>query len=423
MIRRIKGTNDIIEDSHIWEWVEEKFRNVAKNFGFLEIRTPIFEVTELFDRGVGTDTDIVQKEMYTFEDKGGRSLTLRPEGTASVMRSFVEHSLDSKGLPQKFFYIGPMFRYERPQAGRLRQFHQYGVELIGSPLPIADAMVILMATESLKAIGLNNFKLKINSTGCEKCRPRYKEALREYYKPILSKLCDDCQVRYDKNILRLLDCKRDVEYAKSAPNILDYLCDDCKSHFEGVRKLLDTLGLEYEIDPSIVRGLDYYTRTVFEIKYPSLGAQDAILGGGRYDHLVEELGGKPTPSVGFAAGMERIMIALKAEGKLPPPPTPDIYVVTVSEEQRPYSLKIARELSRTFAIDVDLMGRKLKSQFKNASKKGARYVLVVGEDEIKSGVYTFKDMSNGNQMKLSLDDIVKYLGNSLKNIEKEEEEN
>ncbi len=413
MIKKIKGTNDVIEDLYIWEWVEEKFRNVAKNLGFLEIRTPIFEATELFNRSVGTDTDIVQKEMYTFEDKGGRSITLRPEGTASVMRAFVEHSLDSKGLPQKFFYIGSMFRYERPQAGRLRQFHQYGVELIGSPLPIADAMVILMATESLKAIGLSNFKLKINSTGCEKCRPRYKEALREYYKPILAKLCDDCQTRYDKNILRLLDCKRDVEYAKSAPNIIDYLCDDCKSHFEGVRRLLDTLGLEYEIDPSIVRGLDYYTRTVFEIKYPSLGAQDAILGGGRYDHLVEELGGKPTPSVGFAAGMERIMIALKAENKLPSPPIPDVYVVTVSEGQRPHALKISRELSKTFSVDVDLMGRKLKSQFKNASKDGARYVLVVGEDEIKSGTYTLKDMSNGNQMKLSLEDVMKHLEKTL----------
>ena len=409
MIKRIKGTNDIIEDSYVWEWVERKLIDVSKRFGFSEIRTPIFEATELFKRGVGTDTDIVQKEMYTFEDKGGRSLTLRPEGTASVMRAFVEHSLDSKGLPQKLFYMGPMFRYEKPQAGRLRQFHQYGAELIGSARPEADVMIIALAVETLKALGLKNFKLKINSTGCEKCRPKYKEALKEYYKPLLPKLCNDCQVRYDRNILRLLDCKKDAQYAKDAPVILDYLCDECKAHFDKVKELLDALEIDYEVDPTIVRGLDYYTRTVFEITSTALGAQDAIAGGGRYDHLVEELGGKPTPSVGFAMGMERVMIALEKEGKIPQKEPPSVYVVAVDEKQRPHALKLALELSKEFVVDVDVMGRKMKAQFKNASKCGAHHVLVVGEEEVESNLYTFKNMKDGTQIKIPLSEIKKIL--------------
>ncbi len=409
MIRRIKGTNDIIEDSYVWEWAEDRLRNVSKNFGFSEIRTPIFEATELFKRGVGTDTDIVQKEMYTFEDKGGRSITLRPEGTAPVMRAFVEHSLDSQGLPQKLFYIGPMFRYEKPQAGRLRQFHQYGAELIGSSRPEADVEIIVLAVETLKALGLKEFKLKINSTGCEKCRPKYKEALREYYKPLFPKLCNDCQVRYDRNILRLLDCKRDAQYAKSAPIILDYLCDECKEHFNRVKELLNALGVDYEVDPTIVRGLDYYTRTVFEITSTSLGAQDAIAGGGRYDHLIEELGGRTTPSVGFAMGMERIMIALEREKKLPNKPSPQVYVVAVEDEQRPHALGIAFELSKEFIVETDVMGRKMKAQFKNASKLGARYVIVVGEEEVKSGIYTLKNMFDGSQVKLPLSEIKRKL--------------
>ena len=409
MINRIKGTNDIIEDSYVWQWVEEKLKEVSKRFGFSEIRTPIFEATELFKRGVGTDTDIVQKEMYTFTDKGGRSLTLRPEGTASVMRAFVEHSLDSKGLPQKLFYMGPMFRYEKPQAGRQRQFHQYGAELIGSPRPEADVMIIALAVEELKSLGLKDFKLKINSTGCEKCRPKYKEALREYYKPLLGKLCDDCQVRYNRNVLRLLDCKKDAHYAKEAPIILDYLCDDCKAHFDKVKELLNTLGIDYEVDPTIVRGLDYYTRTVFEITHTGLGAQDAIAGGGRYDHLIEELGGRPTPSVGFAMGMERVLIALEKEGKMPAKMPPQVYIVAVDEAQRAHALKIALELSKEFMVEVDVMGRKMKTQFKNASKCGALHVLVVGEEEVESELYTFKNMESGSQIKVPLSEIKKIL--------------
>ncbi len=409
LIRRIKGTNDILEDSYKWQWMENVFRKTAQSLGFSEIRTPIFEATELFQRGVGDDTDIVQKEMYTFEDKGGRSLTLRPEGTASVMRAFVEHALDSKGLPQKLFYIGPMFRYEKPQAGRLRQFHQYGAELIGSPLPQADALIIALAVRSLQNLGLKNFKLKINSTGCEKCRPKYRQALREYYKPLLNVLCDDCKVRYSRNVLRLLDCKKDAKYAESAPNILDYLCSECKEHFEKVKEFLNFMGVEYEVDHTIIRGLDYYTRTVFEITHNALGAQDAIAGGGRYDHLVEELGGKPTPSVGFAVGIERILLAIEAENLTPPKPTTDVYVVTVDDEMRTKAVNLALELSKRFKVDVDVMGRKLKSQFKNASKQNARYVLVVGEEEVKSGLYTLKRMSDGEQFKLSIDGISEFL--------------
>lgn len=406
MISRIKGTNDIIEDSKIWEWLEEKLKNVALSFGFSQVRTPIFEATELFNRSVGDETDIVQKEMYTFDDKAGRSITLRPEGTAPVMRAFVEHNLFSKGLPQKFFYYGPMFRYERPQSGRLRQFHQFGIEFIGSSLPITDAMTIVIALEMLKSTGLNGFKLKINSTGDEKCRPDYVEALRAYYKPFIDDLCDDCKVRYDKNILRLLDCKKDAQYAKNAPKITDYLCEDCKTHFDQLRKYLDDMDVEYEVDPSIVRGLDYYTRTVFEFKYPSLGAQDAIGGGGRYDKLIEELGGAKTPSVGFAFGIERLILALEAEGKLPQIGKIDLYVVAVDEAQRVEALKIAKELSRYFTVDIDVMGRNVKGQFSHASKEGSRYVLAIGEEEIKTGLYTLKNMKTGDQKKTTLSEII-----------------
>lgn len=409
MISRIKGTNDIIEDSNVWEWLEERLKKVALSFGFTQVRTPIFEATELFKRSVGNETDIVQKEMYTFDDKGGRSVTLRPEGTAPIMRAFIENNLFSKGLPQKFFYYGPMFRYERPQSGRLRQFHQFGVEFIGSSLPIADATTIVIALEMLKSIGLDGFKLMINSTGDEKCRPDYVKALKNYYKPFIDDLCDDCKVRYDKNVLRLLDCKKDAKYAENAPKITDYLCEDCKTHFDQLRKYLDDMDVEYEVDPSIVRGLDYYTRTVFEFKNPSLGAQNAIGGGGRYDGLIEELGGVKTPSVGFAFGMERLILALEAEKKIPEIGKTDLYVVAVDEAQRIEALKIAKELSRYFTVDADVMGRNVKGQFSHASKEGARYVLTIGEEEIKTGLYALKNMKTGEQKKVMLSEIMEEL--------------
>jgi histidyl-tRNA synthetase len=410
VISRIKGTNDIIEDSKIWEWLEENLKKFAINNDFNEIRTPIFEATELFSRSVGDETDIVQKEMYTFEDKGGRSITLRPEGTAPVMRAFIENALGSKGLPQKLFYLGPMFRYERPQAGRLRQFHQFGMELIGAPLPIADAFTILVAVQLLKNIGLDGFKLKINSTGDENCRPKYVEALKDYYKPLLNDLCDDCKVRYDKNIFRLLDCKKDAKYAESAPKITDYLCENCKAHFDEVKVYLDGLGIEYEVDPTIVRGLDYYTRTVFEFKYPSLGAQDAIGGGGRYDKLIEELGGTRTPSIGFAFGLERLIIALDQEHKLPESKGIDLYIISIGEVQKVEALKMAKELSKYFIVDTDLMGRNVKSQFSTASKANARFTLVIGEEEMSSGLYTLKDMKDGTQMKCKFSEIMEKIG-------------
>ncbi|BBJ28301.1 histidine--tRNA ligase [Athalassotoga saccharophila] len=409
MISRIKGTEDTIEESWLWEWIEERFKGVATNFGFTQIRTPTFEATELFDRGVGNETDIVQKEMYTFEDKGGRSITLRPEGTAPVMRAFIEHNLSSKGLPQKLFYYGPMFRYEKPQSGRLREFHQFGAELIGSALPIADVFVISMAIEMLNSVGLTNFKLKINSTGDENCRPEYVKALKDYYRDLLPKLCDDCKVRYERNVLRLLDCKKDAEYAKDAPKITDYLCNDCKTHFDTLKRYLDELDIEYEVDPSIVRGLDYYTRTVFEFKYPALGAQDAIGGGGRYDRLIEELGGSKTPSVGFAFGIERIILALKMENKIPESKGIDIYVIAVDDAQRMESLKIAKALSKFFRVDVDIMGRNLKGQFSQASKENARFVIVIGEEEIKEGLYTVKNMKSGEQKRVRFSDIIEMV--------------
>ncbi len=409
MISKIKGTNDIIEDSRIWQYVEGQIKKVAQNFSFTEVRTPIFEATELFNRGVGNETDIVQKEMYTFEDKGGRSITLRPEGTAPVMRAFIENNLTSKGLPQKFFYYGPMFRYERPQAGRLRQFHQFGIELIGSPAPLADAFTILVAIEMLKSLKLDGFKLRINSTGDDNCRPQYVEALKEYYKPHLTDLCDDCKVRYERNILRLLDCKIDAKYAIGAPKITDYLCDGCKTHFDLVKRYLDELNIEYEVDPSIVRGLDYYTRTVFEFKYPSLGAQDAIGGGGRYDKLIEELGGAKTPSVGFAFGIERLILALGIENKLPSFEGIDLYIIAVDKAQRAEVLRIAKELSKYFRVDLDIMERSVKSQFSSASKEDARFTLVIGEEEMKSGFYTLKNMKDGTQTECKFSDLIEIL--------------
>ncbi|MGC9321796.1 MAG: histidine--tRNA ligase, partial [Kosmotogaceae bacterium] len=308
MINRIKGTQDIaFEDIEYWHFAEEAIRNISHKYAFTEIRTPIFEATELFERSVGESTDVVQKEMYTFEDKGGRSITLRPEGTAGVARAFIENSFVNLGSPVKLFYNGPMFRYEKPQAGRLRQFHQFGAEILGSESPLADFEIIEMAYSFLKELKINNAKLFINSIGCPACREDYKTALKEYYSDKLPRMCPDCQRRYDTNVLRLLDCKIDKELVHGAPGILEYLDSDCRSHFEELQWLLQRAGIEYEVDQFLVRGLDYYTRTAFEIRSSSLGSQDQLVGGGRYDGLVEYIGGKSCPAVGFAIGLERIV--------------------------------------------------------------------------------------------------------------------
>ena len=412
LVRRIKGTSDIFNDElKYWYHIEKTFREIARRYNYSEMRTPIFEATELFARGVGEETDIVQKQMYTFEDKGGRSITLRPEGTASVIRAFLENDLAGSGLPKKFYYMGPIFRYEKPQAGRMRQFHQYGIELIGSSDPMADLEVIKFAVDFLNAVGLRDYELRIGSIGCDKCRPKYREALKRYYSDKYDLLCDDCKRRYSTNILRLLDCKIDVELARKAPETIDYLCDECREHFDKLRTYLDSLGIDYTVDGHLVRGLDYYTRTVFEIKHSSLGAQDTLIGGGRYDKLVEELGGRPTPSIGFAGGFERLILVLKQEEiRVDDLPRCQVYIATLGEEARIYGLELASNLRlKGISVDMDLMGRNLRNQLKYANRINARFSVIIGDDELSKGVASFRDMESGEQTEVDLDWIENYI--------------
>ena len=312
-----RGTKDILpRDVEAWRYLERTMREICAQYGYLEIRTPVFEHTELFLRGIGETTDVVEKEMYTFTDRGERSLTLRPENTASAVRSYVENKMYADPAPTKLFYIGPMFRYDRPQAGRYRQFHQFGVEALGVEGPNIDAEIILLAVQILQTLGLKDLKLKVNSVGCPKCRPLHREKLQEYFRPHLGEMCKDCQSRFDRNPLRLLDCKNphDQELAAGAPSLEECLCEECKTHFEGLKELLTAAGVDYVVDHNLVRGLDYYTKTAFEIQYAPLGAQSAVCGGGRYDGLIEEIGGPATPGIGFAMGMERVLLAIERAG-------------------------------------------------------------------------------------------------------------
>ncbi|WP_129408199.1 histidine--tRNA ligase [Marinitoga lauensis] len=401
--KKFKGTQDIFgEESKYWYFIEKKSRETFLKYGFKEIKTPIIEPTELFKRSVGENTDIVQKEMYTFEDKGGRSVTLRPEGTASVVRAYVENSMINLGSPIKLYYIGPMFRYEKPQAGRLRQFHQVGIEIFGTDTPISDAETIILADELLKSFGLKNYKIKINSIGCEKCRPKYREALKKYYKPLLPNMCHDCQKRYETNIMRLLDCKIDKEYAKEAPIILDHLCDDCKTHFNKVINYLDSLEIKYEIDSRIVRGLDYYSKTAFEIEHTDLGAQSVILGGGRYNSLVEEIGGKETPAIGFGMGIERIILALKKENvEIDNPEKIDVYIAYAGENTDIEALKLSKMLKNEgLKVFLNLSERSIRNQMKHANKVNAHFVAIIGENELKTDTVTIKNMTTGEQFEV-----------------------
>ncbi len=408
---RIKGTLDIADgDLGYWYVVENATKKVASLYGYTEIRTPIIEPTELFVRSVGSDTDIVQKEMYSFEDKGGRKISLRPEGTAPVVRAFIENSMINKGFPQRMFYMGPMFRYERPQKGRQRQFHQLGFELFGSESPLADAEIMAVLVKMLREMGLMKFKLVINSIGCEKCRPNYKRALKEYYSHHLDEVCDDCKRRYNTNILRLLDCKVDVEIAKAAPKSVDYLCDECAEHYQRLKRYLGILGIEYEEDHRLVRGLDYYNRTVFEVRHEGLGGQDAIAGGGRYDGLIEELGGPHIPAVGFAAGIERLILAMKAEGvEVPPAIVHHVYIAHIGDVVEK-AFEIAEDLRRkNLTVDMDVMDRKLSAQLKHADRIGALIVVIVGENELKKGVIIVKDMETGEQSEVDEDFAVDFV--------------
>jgi len=392
-----RGTKDVLPaESPKWQYVENTLRNLAYSYGFHEIRFPTFEHTELFLRGVGGTTDVVQKEMYTFEDRGNRSITLRPEGTASVVRSFIEHSQFAQGLPLKFFYIAPNFRYEKPQAGRLREHHQFGIECFGSKNPAADASVICVAANFLQHFKINT-QLKINSIGCPNCRPKFHEALKAYFAQHEDRLCETCHERLGKNPMRILDCKSPIcqEIASGAPHSVDFLCDECRDHFNELQKLLTLAGIKFEVDTSIVRGLDYYTKTVFEFVTDSLGAQSTVCGGGRYDGLVTELGGPDTPACGFGSGLERLIIAAEASGfEFPEMRTPDLYIASADSEGYLKAFKLAHELRALgVSVETDLLDRSLKAQLKHASRIGAKFYAVLGANEIES--FTIKNMSDG----------------------------
>lgn len=390
-------------ESAKWQYVERIMRELCAKHGFCEVRTPVLEHTELFLRGVGSTTDIVQKEMYTFTDKGDRSVTLKPEGTAGVVRAFVESGLAGGALPVKMFYLNaPIFRYERPQAGRLREHHQFGIEMFGAKNAAADAECIALVFDLLGHLGVTGLSANINSIGCKECRPKYSAALREYLKDNLDNLCDTCKTRYEQNPLRILDCKEEKCKAicAGAPKTIDCLCDDCKEHFESLKACLDALNIPYTVNPMIVRGLDYYTKTVFEVVSDALGAQSAVCGGGRYDYLVEEVGGPSVPAVGFGMGMERLIIMLENMGiKLPEQKTPDVYIASMGDNAFMTAMKLAYALrDEGIYAEFDHVGRSFKAQFKFADKIGAKSVIVIGDSELEKGEYKLKNMRDGSEL-------------------------
>lgn len=410
MINIPKGTKDVLPfESYKWHYVEDTVRKIAASFGADEIRTPVFEHTELFLRGVGETTDVVNKEMYTFEDKGKRSITLKPEGTAGVARSFIENGLSNRAMPLKMYYITPVFRYERPQAGRLREHHQFGIEFYGAKGPDTDAEVILLAYMVLTKLGLK-VKLNINSMGCETCRKEYNLALKEYLKDNIDDLCETCRVRYEKNPLRILDCKVEgcKKLVENAPKITDYLCDDCKEHFSKVKAYLDIEGLEYTVNPLIVRGLDYYTKTVFEFVTADLGSQGTVCGGGRYDNLISQLGGGSVPGVGFGMGLERILMLMEAKGvAIPEREHCKLFVATMGVEAYNKAFEIVSKLrEKGVYADLDHMEKGIKGQFKYADKINAEYVATIGENELKEGVVSLKKMSDGTVEKITVNRLI-----------------
>ena len=419
--RAIKGTNDVLpEESHNWQFVEGKMLETATQFGFKEIRVPVFEHTEVFLRSVGDTTDVVQKEMYTFDDKGGRSITLRPELTAGVIRSSIEKGLVNGALPQKLCYIGGCYRYEKPQAGRLREFHQFGVECVGAAAPNADAEVISLAKAVLENIGIKRISLEINSIGCPECRKEYHKALKEYFSKNAETLCDTCKDRLDRNPMRILDCKSPVckEIAENAPVVIDFLCDDCKNHFESVKAHLEAMNIDFTVNPKIVRGLDYYTRTVFEFISGDIGAQSTVCGGGRYDGLISQMGGPQTPSLGFAMGIERLMMVLKAQNaELPEAPTCDLFIATLGEKASIKASALCKELrDEGYKVQTDICARGLKAQMKYANKIGAKFTLVLGDNEVENGKAKLKNMSNSAEREINLNELVEELGEEIRKI-------
>ncbi len=406
----IKGTLDVLpKESYKIQYVESAVREIAENFGFYEMRTPVFEHTELFQRSVGETTDVVQKEMYTFADKGGRSITLRPEGTAGAARAFLENGLFNEALPQKIYYLTSCYRYEKPQAGRLREFHQFGVEAFGAGSPAQDAEIIALANEVFNYLGVKNLTLEINSIGCPACRAAYQKALKAYFENYKSELCETCKGRLDRNPMRILDCKSPVcsKIAADAPKILDYLCDDCRAHFDAVQQYLNTMQIDFTVNPEIVRGLDYYTRTVFEFVSNEIGAQGTVCGGGRYDGLLEELGGKPMPACGFGMGLERLLLLMDAQNTpFPDRKGCDIYFASMGDKANLEAARLALDLrNEGLAAQFDTVGRALKAQMKYADKLGALYTVVLGDNELETRKAQLKNMKDGTLTEISLDDF------------------
>ena len=405
-----RGTKDMLPaEAHKWHFIENAFQVLCSRYGFKEMRTPVFEHTELFTRGVGDTTDIVQKEMYTWT-QSDRSLTLRPEGTSPVVRAFVEHKLYADPQPSKYYYDIPCFRYEKPQSGRLRQFHQFGAEIFGTNNMMADSEVIALAYDFINQLGITEVELQINSIGCPVCRDNYKKVLRAFLEPVYEQLCDTCKDRYERNPMRILDCKApaDQELVKGAPVMLDYLCEECNIAFEDLKKNLDAMEMNYQVNPGIVRGLDYYTKTAFEFVTTSIGAQGTVCGGGRYDHLSEELGGPPIPGVGFGMGKERLLLLMEANGiEIPEPKGPDAFIAVMGDAAKTFGLKLMGDLRKEgFNVEMDCMVRNLKGQFKYADRLNVRNTIIIGEDELKNGMVAIRNMKESEQRLVPFADIV-----------------
>jgi histidyl-tRNA synthetase len=409
-----KGTKDILPGQvYKWHYVENAFREACSRYLIKEMRTPVFEHTELFARGVGDTTDIVEKQMYTFEDYGKRSITLKPEGTSPIVRSFVEHKLYAEVQPSKYYYIIPCFRYEKPQSGRLREFHQMGIEIFGTDNMMADAEVIGFASDYLKSLGINDLELRINSIGCPECRETYRNALREFLKDKYEALCDTCKGRYDRNPMRILDCKSPEcqVLVQGAPHMLDYLCEDCSNAFDDLKKNLDAMEIEYLVDPGIVRGLDYYTKTAFEFVSNKIGAQGTVCGGGRYDNLIELIGGPPIPGVGFGMGIERLLLLMDANGlEVPEPDNLDVFIAFMGDRAKLFGLKLLRDLrNQGIKAEMDSLGRNIKGQFKYSDRLDSKYTIVIGDNELDQNIVSIKNMKTSEQKQVSLQDIVKEI--------------
>jgi len=411
-----RGTKDVLPSQiNKWRYVENTFRSLCARYGFGEIRTPVFEHTELFARGVGDTTDIVEKQMYSFKDYGQRDITLKPEGTSPVVRSFVENKLFADVMPAKYYYITPCFRYEKPQSGRLREFHQCGIEVFGAKDMMADAEVIALAKDFLELLGIRDLELRINSIGCPDCRAKYREALQDFLRPSYDQFCDTCKGRFERNPMRILDCKSPVcqELAQGAPHMLDYLCEDCAAAFEDLKANLTAMELDFTVDPGIVRGLDYYTKTAFEFVSNTIGAQGTVCGGGRYDHLIEEVGGPSTPGVGFGLGIERLLLVMESNCiEIPAEEPADVLVAVMGDRARAFGQKLVHDLRKAGKkAALDLMARNLKGQLKYADRIHAKYTIVIGDNELDAGKVALKTMAASQQREIPIEDILKEIEN------------